>query len=284
MIAKDDGDYPVDHYFLVYTNDEVPSDIRNTLDNSMASTRGMIIAGFLKTISRLLCETLDSPKVDAEDIDGPMTTDAEDNLDSRDDSDGSDADIPFDYGDEGDFGDFSNLGLPQGVIEKPISNVALQRIRQDFRAVNNAGFRAGKICGILHVSEYSIMSMSVKVSKLRLSEETRTAWNLQSSDYLVLLMRYSGDYIPFEDALGRPTGQVPYEFRLRRCSRYRPTPAQAIAAFSPPSRKREFGQLTEKKSPQVEDSQVSCSEFGVGGSIDLLLTDFIILMKLRKSK
>ncbi|KAJ3560739.1 hypothetical protein NPX13_g9201 [Xylaria arbuscula] len=274
-MPQNEGDYPVDHYFLVYTNDEVPSHIRNVLDTAMTSTRGMLIVGFLETLSRLLCETLDPPKADGRHINKHMIG-ADDDLDAVSDSDGSDSDIPFYYGDEDDYGDLAEHPSK----ETPVSPAALQRILQDLRAVKHAGFRVGKICGIAHVSEYSIVTISVRVSKLCLSEETRTAWNLQSSDYIVLLIKYHGDYIPFESALEMPTTQIPYEFRLRRCSSYRPTPAQAIAAFSAPSRKRGFGQ-SEEKPLEVENLRPSCSEFGVGGSIDLLLADFIIIMKLR---
>ncbi|KAK5632504.1 hypothetical protein RRF57_008218 [Xylaria bambusicola] len=256
-------DYPVDHYFLVYTNDEVPSDIRNVLDNAMTSTRGMLVTDFLKTLSRLLCATLES-------------TNKEENsdVDRSDSSDGSDNELPFDFGDDVEFKDID-------IIPKPIPDIILQRIRQDFRAVRNAGFKVGKICGIDHISEFSIVSMSIRVSKLCLSPETLTAWNLRSTDYLVLLMKYSGNYISFEDVMGKPIGQIPHEFKLRRCSRYRPTPVQAIAVFSPPSRKRGFGESTQK-STNDEDSTASCGEFGIGGSVDLLLTDFITMMKLRK--
>ncbi|KAI0517357.1 hypothetical protein F5B22DRAFT_645993 [Xylaria bambusicola] len=260
---QDSTDYPVNHYFLVYANDEIPKDIRNVLDNAMTSTRGMLILDFLKTLSRLLCTTLE-----------PTMKDEYSQPDGSDSSVGSDDELQFDFGDDVEFND-------PGIIQTPISDIILQRIRRDFKAVRNAGFKVGKICGVDHISEESIAAMSIKVSKLCLSPETLMAWNLRSSDYLVLLMKYTGNYISFEDAMGKPTAQIPYQFKLRRCSRYRPTPAQAIAAFSLPSRKRGFEQYTQNP-PNDENSTVSCGEFGIGGSIDLLLTDFIIIMKLRK--
>ncbi|KAI1422115.1 hypothetical protein F5Y12DRAFT_654007 [Xylaria sp. FL1777] len=283
VMPQDTVGYPGDNYFLVYTNDEVPSEIRMVLDDAMTSTRGMLIIDLLKSLSRLLCDRLDSTGMNEESDDhNAIMTDAENDPDSSEISDDSDSDVPFDYGDEDDFG---VLGESRDTRERRIPDVVLQRIRQDFRAVRNAGFRVGKICGIEHISEYSIMAMSVKASKLCLSEETHTAWNLGSSDYLVLLMKYSGNYLPFEDAIERPTKQLSIEFRLRRCSRYRPTLAQAIAAFSPTPLERSFEQPSQISAGD-ENSLAPGGEFltfGVGGSIDLLLeSNFLDMMKLRK--
>ncbi|KAI0913556.1 hypothetical protein F4823DRAFT_16275 [Ustulina deusta] len=285
VMPQDTAGYPGDNYFLVYTNDEVPSDIRKVLDDAMTSTRGMLIIDFLKSLSRLLCNSLDSTDI-SEDGDDPniIMTDADNDADSSEVSDGSETDVPFDYGDEDDFG---ILGGCNDIAERTIPDLVMQRIRQDFRAVRNAGFRVGKICGIDHISEHNIMTISVKAGKLGLSRETHTAWNLGPSDYIVLLMKYSGGYVSFENALNKPTGQIALEFRLRRSSKYRPTSTQAIAAFSPFPQKSEVEQLPQI-SAQDENSPAPGGEFltfGVGDSIDLLLgSDFLNMMKLRKRK
>ncbi|KAI0970763.1 hypothetical protein F4678DRAFT_472786 [Xylaria arbuscula] len=276
VMPQDAAGYPREHYFLVYTNEDVSSEIRMVLDNAMTSTRGMVIIDLLKSLSHLLCDKLGSvgsTEEEDDDDQNAVMTDADDDADSSDGLDDSDTDVPFDYGDEDDLGTydrFHDTGLTS------ISNAALQRIRQDFRVARNAGFRVGKICGIDHLSEQNIMAMSIKASKLCLSKETHTAWKLSPSDYLVLLIKYSEEHASFEDVMEKPAKQCPLEFRLRRCSRYRPTLAQAIAAFSLP-RKGGPGHLTQTSADEKFLS------FGIGGSIDLLLeSDFIIMMKLRK--
>lgn len=50
-ISLDAALYPRDNYFLVYTNDEVPPQIGKTLDDAMASTKGMPVIDLLKAIS-----------------------------------------------------------------------------------------------------------------------------------------------------------------------------------------------------------------------------------------
>jgi ubiquitin-conjugating enzyme E2 Q len=199
-------------------------------------------------------------------------------------SDDSDTDVPFEYGDDEGFG----LNNPSTHAEyASISDVVLQRIRQDLRTVRNAGFKVGRIYGVDQPSEYSIVTMSVKVSKLGLSGETRTAWNLESSAYVVLLMKYKGEYATFEDVLRRPAGQTQLEFKLRKCSKYRPTLAQAIEVFAPIVAKHQPLQATQELNDdqdfQTADRELSA--FGVGGSIDLLLAnDFLSMVKLRKSE
>ncbi|KAI0799928.1 hypothetical protein GGR55DRAFT_692564 [Xylaria sp. FL0064] len=292
VMPEDTAGYPDDAYYVVYTNDEVSSNIRVVLDNAMTSTRGLRIIDLLRSLSRLLCDTLgstdtydegDDHNVIMTDVDDDNEGDGDDNADSFEVSDDDDTDVPFDYDDgEDDFG-FDDRHLGTG--RRTIHDAVLQRIRQDFRAVRNAGFKVGKIYGIDQPAEYGIMAMSVKASKLCLSEETHNAWNLEPSDYLVLLMKFTGEYVSFEDALARPTSQIPLEFRLRRCSKYRPTLNQAIAAFSPLHGKNR-PEISAQKSDNYHNSLAAGDgflTFGVGGSIDLLLkNDFLSMMKLRK--
>ncbi|KAI0431324.1 hypothetical protein F5Y09DRAFT_304974 [Xylaria sp. FL1042] len=290
VIPENTAGYPSDSYYIVYTNEDIPSNIRIVLDNAITSTRGLRIIDLLRSLGHLLCDSLDSTNIKEDgDDDNIMMTDVDDDDDddaeSLENSDDDDTDVPYDYDDDDDEGGFDDHDRFQGTGRGIVRDVVLQRIRQDFRAVRNAGFKVGKIYGIDQVAEYGIMAMSVKASKLCLSKETHNAWNLEPSDYLVLLMKCSSEYVSFEDALERPAGQIPLEFRLRRCSKYRPTLTQAIAAFSPLAQKSR-SELTEEKSASVENSSAPGNEFltfGVGGSIDLLLeSDFLSMMKLRK--
>ncbi|KAI1196857.1 hypothetical protein F5X97DRAFT_334398 [Nemania serpens] len=265
--------YPGQNYFLVYTNEGISPKVGSILDDAMTSTTGMCIVDLLRALSRRLCNCLDlKDGEDDDDDDQDFTmTDADADSDSFELSDDSDSDNPFEE-DDGDDGDFGLADGLSGTVQRGIPNAALQNIRQDFKAVRDAGFRVGMICGVEHVSAYSIMSMSIKASKLGFSSETHIALNLAPSDYVVLLMKYAGGYVSFEDTLTRPAGQTSLELRLRKCSKYRPTPEEAIATFSP-------GNLPNKSYSQ------GLLTFGVGSSIDLLLNGgFLSMMKLRRMK
>ncbi|TRX89124.1 hypothetical protein FHL15_009937 [Xylaria flabelliformis] len=281
VMPQDTASYPGDNYFLVYTDDEVPANIRKILEDAMISTKGMSIADLLKTLSRKLCSSLESADGEQDDGDDDIVLKG---VASSEESDDSDLDNPIDYGDDDDFGLVD--GSPHTARVK-IRDVIFERIRKDFKAVRNAGFKVGKICGVDHRSAHSILSMSIRVSKLGLSKEIHASWNLEPSEYLVLLMKYDGEYEPFEDTMKRPVGQIPLSFRLRKCSKYRPTLAEATAAFSP-ARSKLYPKQSEQESAIDENSPAGNSSlltFGIGDSIDLLLdTGFLSMMKIRKMR
>jgi ubiquitin-conjugating enzyme E2 Q len=268
----------------VYADGSVPLSIGPILEDAMISTKGLCIADLLKTLSRQLRNSLESSDKNksAKAVVPNENTNAD--ADWSEASDDSDADTPFDYDDDDDFG---LTPPPNHTARMKTPDNIFQRIVQDFRTVRKAGFRVGKICGVDTVSDNNIVTMSIKAIKLGLSEDTRLAWDLEPSDYVVLLMKYSGEYISFEDAMKRPASQIPLWFRLRKCSKYRPTLAEAIAAFSTTLPKDYLGNH-EQKTVRNEDSSandVELSTFGVGGSIDLLLdSGFLTMMKLRKSE
>lgn len=241
----------------------------------------------IRIISRRLCTSLNSPEEDRSGKSIP--SDPHMNSDQSEDSDYSDSDVPFEYGDEDDFGLVAQETHPAATANTHVYKATLARIRQDLRVVRDTGFRVGKICGVDEVSEHNILTISVKVSEVEFSRETRLVWNLESSSYIVLLIKYTGLYASFDEILQRPIeeSKARLEFRLRKCSRYRPTIGQAIAAFSATSSERQTEKEVKitrnvQKSPSGEPE---FSSFEVGDSIERLLNnDFLVLTKLRKSK
>ncbi|KAI1179737.1 hypothetical protein F4777DRAFT_531746 [Nemania sp. FL0916] len=289
VMPQDVAGYPSDNSFLVYTNDEVSSEIGETLDNAMTSTADMCIESLLRAISRQICSVLDVQDGNRDGNASMMDADVDADLHSASESYGSgDDDILFDSDDSDDgealfdFSNDDNFGGADGarnIVRTSISDAVLSTIRQDFRTVRDAGFRVGKICGVDYVSNTSIMTMSIKARKLGLSSETHTAWNLEPSDYVVLLIQYSGAYVSFEDAIKKPTQQIPIEFRLRKCSRYRPEIEEAFSAFKP----------IDKNHPEKSNQEIMPKEagglfaFGVGSSTELLLdSGFLPMMKIRR--
>ncbi|KAI1155351.1 hypothetical protein F4825DRAFT_459864 [Nemania diffusa] len=285
VMLQDMSGYPRDNSFFVYTNESVPPRIGQILEGAMMSTTGMRIADMLKSLSHQLSNSLEFS--DGNESVGTMIGTSDPDVNSPEASDGSDTDLPFDYyDDDDDFEPSATLQHPASM--KPPDDNILQRIRQDFRTVQKAGFRVGKICGMESSSDNSIMTISIKARKLGLSEKTRLAWDLEPSDYVVLLMKYPREYISFEDAITIPASQIPLSFRLRKCSKYRPTLKEAITAFSATVPKGRLGE-SEQKTGNYEDSSTNgvkgLSTFVVGGSIDLLLdSEFFAMMKLRKMR
>jgi len=235
----------------------------------------MAIGEMLETITHRIRATL-SPSEHYEDED----EDEASHLASSGSED-DEMDMPYDS-DQGDF------GAPE-IVGHKMSPLVFERIRQDLRACKDAGFRVGKICGTDESSNYGLVSISIKASKLGISDETRIAWNLDGPGYVVLLMKYDGEYTLAEDIIQAKTNRLSrLQFKLRKCSRYRPTSDQARAAFSPEYNSKRSDDQTfgkDKKKPGHETTNGELSTFGADGFIDLLLNnEFLAMMKIRKRK
>ncbi|KAI0013190.1 hypothetical protein F4779DRAFT_440507 [Xylariaceae sp. FL0662B] len=277
------GSYPNENAFLAYTNGDVPASIAQELEQSMYKTTGMRVEAMLHDLVRRLQATLEGNKVETE-VDSAMT-DADASDFDEDETYDSDDDLTFTYGDDDDF-DLGDRSIDRTSLQagNSLPSSVLGRVRRDLRAVLDGGFRAGKICGLRHTGDHSIISTSIRVSKLCLSEETREAWNFASSDYIVLLIQYEGSYTDFEDAIERAVGLSQIRFRLIKCSEMKPSLQQAIAAFSSDSVRKSSSLQTPTAHPDnraPEDSALS--RFWVGESINNLMNDeFIPMLKIRR--
>jgi ubiquitin-conjugating enzyme E2 Q len=282
VIANIDTDpetYPRRVSYIVFTISEAPENIRGIFEDMTTSTSGMTIGQLLDAITHRICATLNpSESHEAEDQDGD-----EDNAShlASSDSEDNEMDMPYDS----DHGEF---GAPE-VLGHRMSPLVLERIQQDLRACKDAGFRVGRIYGADESSNYGLVSVSIKASKLGISDETRIAWNLDGPGYVVLLMKYDGGYTLAEDIIqGKANRLCRLQFKLRKCSRYRPMSDQARAAFSPEynskrSDEQAFGK--DQKNPGDDAADGELSTFGADGFIDLLLNnEFLAMMKIRKRK
>ncbi|KAI0602429.1 hypothetical protein F4775DRAFT_537173 [Biscogniauxia sp. FL1348] len=272
VILQDIAEYPEQSTYIVYTPEDVSAAVAQELDDTMDKTRGMRVFDMLNNLSRRLRRCLEpdgsSENEGYHDANDPI------NLQDSDEDD-----VLFEYGDEDDFY-FDTENLYSNSARKTHPSI-LRRIRRDFRVVRDSGFKVGRICGFEHVNDHSIVSMSVRVNKLHLSEETREAWDLSNTDYIVLLIRYKGDYSTYEDIMRTPAQLSRLEFRIRKCSKYRPTFPQAIEEFSSEPSKQDSSNVPKKKEPEYPDFSLPW----IGESLDMFLDkELIPMMKLRKLK
>ncbi|KAI1656602.1 hypothetical protein F4813DRAFT_397473 [Daldinia decipiens] len=264
--------YPDQNTFLVYTNDDTLPIVAHVLEESISEAAGMKVQDMLSNISRRLRAVLERDGSEEEDTDIDMTDDAV--L-----SDSSEGDVPFEYGDDLDdelFGDGTgkkNRPHLQFEPDAPLAPLLLQRIRRDLRSVLKAGFHVGKICGFEDGIYESMISISIRVTKLCLSKETHEAWGLSSSDFIVLLIKFDRYYTTIEDVLQSQAGHARAKFRLRRCSKKKPSYQQAIAAFRTEATANDVSQ-----DPELHT-------FWVSKSIDEFMNaDFAPMLKLRKER
>ncbi|KAI4258870.1 MAG: hypothetical protein L6R42_004862, partial [Xanthoria sp. 1 TBL-2021] len=76
-----------------------------------------------------------------------------------------------------------------------------RRIRSDLRAVKQAGFRVGHLGGLIDNAQDCFVTVSIRVSKLGISEEAMHAWHLNPSQYFLLLIRYTAGYRSLDDLI-----------------------------------------------------------------------------------
>ncbi|KAI1471328.1 uncharacterized protein F4812DRAFT_174264 [Daldinia caldariorum] len=268
--------YPSENTFLIYTNDNIPPSVAKILEESIFETRGLKVQDMLSNISRRLRVVLDDGGSGEESNDVDTIDDIPFELNSSDD------DMPFAYGD--DLNDNFFGGGAENVtstrfmlpidMEESLTPLLLQRIRRDLQSVLKAGFHVGKICGLEDGVFESIISVSIRLTKLCLSKETYEAWGLSSSDYIILLIKSGLYYTTFEDMLRSPPGLAMVKFRLRKCSKKKPSYQQAQAAFTTDANTY----ITKEVSQDL-----GLYTFLVSKSIDELMNiDFASLLRLRK--
>jgi ubiquitin-conjugating enzyme E2 Q len=110
------------------------------------------------------------------------------------------------------------------------SSATMARIRSDLRLAKQAGFKIG-ILG--HLELGGILCISIRISKLGISEEAMNAWGLKRNHYLILLIRYCNGYKNIEEVKEESSSAVSRtEFRAALCEHYKPSIAEAINAFN----------------------------------------------------
>lgn len=136
---------------------------------------------------------------------------------------------------------------------------ANRRIRSDLRTAKAAGFRVGHLGGLTNGAQLCIVTISIRVSKLGISEEAMQAWHLDPSQYFVLLIRYTAGYRSMEDlSAGHKSHQAPIiSFRVGLSQRYKVSLDEAMEAFSEVKKK-------DVPSPNMETTQDGATERPTG--------------------
>ncbi|GAQ08490.1 hypothetical protein ALT_5811 [Aspergillus lentulus] len=210
-IVSDTQDYPENHtYFVFTTSEDPPSRVATVLENAQSRFSGVSLEDFLTYIDELVQDALRRPGFEADD-------DEEVGY-GVDETDFDEDDVDWDMENEPAFG-----------ISRTDEKHLLKTLRRDLRAVKNAGLKVGclgKLTGAI------IVSVSCRIGRLGISEEAMKAWNVRASEYLVLLIRYPGTYMHFQELLALGNAKYPaIQFHVGLCDSYKPTVEDAIRAF-----------------------------------------------------
>ncbi|PKX92390.1 putative ubiquitin conjugating enzyme [Aspergillus novofumigatus IBT 16806] len=212
-IVSDTQDYPENHtYFVFTTSEDPPSRVATVLENAQSRFSGVSLDDFLTYIDELVQDALRQPDFEADDDEEVGYGVDETDFDDDDD------DVDWDMENEPVFG-----------ISRTDEKHLLKTLRRDLRAVKNAGLKVGclgKLTGAI------IVSVSCRIGRLDISEEAMEAWNVRASEYLVLLIRYPGTYVHFQELLALGNAKYPaIQFHVGLCDSYKPTAEDAIRAF-----------------------------------------------------
>ncbi|KAJ5726366.1 uncharacterized protein N7483_007723 [Penicillium malachiteum] len=265
VVVSDASDYPTDHSFVVFAvSDHVSPSVTKALERAQDTgmLAGISINEVLIAVDHMVCNAIHGPQSLAHE-----TSWGDENIDDTDGSlDG--------------YENFSEADSDDEDVHAPWnqSKRIRQQVRNDLRAIKAAGFKFG----CLGKAEGSfILAVSSRISKLGIPEEAIQAWNLQSSDYLVLLIRYSTTYQNLLDILDRTkraTNLV--EMRVCLCDSYKPPLQAAIAAFKtplPPLR------VNDNFVRVLDTELIRLRELSIGLQLNKLLNErFFGIMTLRK--
>lgn len=199
---------------------------------------------------------------------------------------GEESESDLDVWPEDSFGDgiagHQRTSIPKSSI---VAAKLRRRIASDLGTVRSAGFKIGILTGMKPDSVTSILSVSVQVSRLGLSTEVLSAWDLKCDHYVVLLIRYNNGYMTFDDVIEMGARAIPIEFRIgtyrgRSEYPYKPTLREALAAFT----------VTNDKCRAGDEAQGSVGESGlqalfVSSSLNEFLNkQFLSLVKTRHAR
>ncbi|KAG6037172.1 hypothetical protein E4U41_005281 [Claviceps citrina] len=232
VVATDLDSYPDGSSFMVFTSsDTCSANVVNHLEQLSATTRGCTLQGVIETISSRLASRLNEDIHDAE-------SDSAGNGDAGHSED-EDTDMwledfkPIDVVDD-EYFDVQPSSRPVIEAETPIPQDidGLQRIQRELRASKLAGFHVG-IYSLLQECPVGMVSLSIRASKLDIPSAAMSAWGLETTDYLVLLVKFLGPYPDLSALLSYSPRGTPVVFRFGKCKSPKPSIQCARMAFRP---------------------------------------------------
>lgn len=275
------SDYPSEHFLVAQPTGPHPEALVSPLHEFPAQSFGVKIHEALASLSQRLGAALGATHGAQDEKDRETDEEMQDFGGSG--CGGSDESDEFD-GFELDDDEVNNVfGLGSAGSETSgasfgsnLRQATLNRIRRDFRAARAAGFKVGIISGFCHSKDVSIASLAVRADRLCLPKETRQAWGLGREDFVVLLIQYPDGYTTHEETIDRAAGLSKMQFRLRKCTQYKPSLTQARKAFA---------SLATTKKEQDADDSPPLSLLSVGKSIDTFMdNEFVPMLKLRQKE
>ena len=283
MIALDIDGYPDSSGFLAYTDSEdVPQSLLDVLNALPDSTGSKSVLDSLRLLSRQLTAALQSDTAGEElGSDLEMTDmdadDGDEHSPVTSEEDEEDYDYNFDDDDNTTFGLESTMPRTSSGSGTKITT----RLVEDLRKAKQAGFKIGLLTDPDNGASDGLFSLSLPIKTLCLPQETLEAWEIESSDYLVLLCRFDAGYPPLDTFAQLPPGSdIGMHFRFGACATFKPCYTSAISAFL--SKASTDKGTTTTIDDDRDNHATTFRPLYVSNSIDMFMqSEFATLLKLR---
>ncbi|TKA79464.1 hypothetical protein B0A55_04215 [Friedmanniomyces simplex] len=223
-IIPDVSEYPKSHEYMVFCGDNAPHVIGAALQDVRGTNRKTVFE-LLDIVSATLARL-------APDRDGD-TQMPDSQLESEDEE--SDRDV---YDDDPEAFEISAnqptlYAAATSRTPKMSGRAFRSRVRADLLAAKTAGFKVGYL-GHLMDAFNAFVTVSIRVSKLGISEEAMQAWHVDPKEYLILIVQYPNGYKTNEELQACDSMRLTPNLAMRLCAgkKYKPTLQEAIKAFT----------------------------------------------------
>ncbi|RTE74188.1 hypothetical protein BHE90_011372 [Fusarium euwallaceae] len=247
-LSTDADSYPRHSSFLIFTSsDHATKDMDKWLQDFAALTEGKNVTEVISLVSRRLTAKLSNK------MDDPSITII--SSDEGEENGGEDGDSAFDSDDfsHGDEDEEYRIDISPLPPRRPAARRAAgspgsaHRLKRHLRDAKKEGFCIS-VPFTKKADDYSgIFSLSIRISKLGIPEEALEAWDLKSSEYVVMLVKLPMGYPSATDFVRLASDQSTVQFRFGKCASPKPS-------YHTMKRMFESDQNTESQSAPYEDS------------------------------
>ncbi|KAL6158616.1 hypothetical protein ACJQWK_04239 [Exserohilum turcicum] len=225
-LVTDVSDYPSSHTCMIFAGDNASAGVA-------AALNGITDAVTAKTIPQIL--ELVSSRLESTDRDGDQQMVDSQEFDGYEDEDDDDDEDEYFPGDEDMLPKHrtaQNAFVSEGSFAEA-TPAFKQRLRNDLLIAKSEGFKIGHLGGLAD-GLACYVSLSIRISKLGISEEAMKAWQVEPSEYLVAIYHYPYGYKSMEDLKSYDAHKARRSLgvRIGICTTYKPTMQEAIAAFT----------------------------------------------------
>ncbi|KIW80569.1 hypothetical protein Z517_07185 [Fonsecaea pedrosoi CBS 271.37] len=223
VFANDLGEYPDGNSFVLYTKDTSHDPIvAETLCKVTEHAHGKPVIDLLTEIAELLASVTGKGYVQENIGDDHVKEENDFDFDFE-----SDSDIDLGTCQASDTDRHSDIRADStSLLDDP--NEKTEKVRADLAALKHSGFRVG-VFG--NITSGGILCISVRVSKLGLSDEALEAWNVPRRHYFLLLIRYLRGYLDATRVVNERGLSDSVEMRVGLCSHYKPSLREVLALY-----------------------------------------------------